>query len=80
MSSPSMIIPFSTNKTPLIAQEPKLKSSQLWHNLEELSLFNPSAYVPKPTYNAEEEHVPDISLDDVHRIASLLYDTSPDAF
>jgi len=35
---------------------------------------------PKPTYDAEEENVPDISLDDVHHIAALLRDTSPDAF
>ena len=55
----------ATSLSVTIAQEPKLKSSQLWHNLEELGLYNPSAYVPKPTYDAEEEHVPDISLDDV---------------
>ena len=76
MSSPSMITQFSTNMKPLlyfslrednatslsitIAQEHNLKSSQLWRNLEELGIYNPSAYVPKPTYDDEEEHASDL--------------------
>ena len=52
----------------------------MWRNLEELGLYNSFAYVPKPTYDAEEEHVPDTSLDDVRHSAALLHDTSPDAF